>query len=92
MPIHFSEPMDATSVAASLTIEPPTAITLDWSADKTTLTVRPTSHWSAGTYHMISVEPGALAATGRPMAAVVRAAFVTRPATTGRIAATHARR
>jgi len=88
VPIHFSEPMDAASVAAALTLEPPTAVELDWNADRTTLTVRPASHWSAGAYQVVTVEPGALAATGRPMAAVARAAFVTRPATTGRIQAT----
>jgi uncharacterized protein YkwD len=88
VPIHFSEPMDPASVAASLTLEPPTAVELDWSADWTTLTVRPASHWTAGSYQVVTVEPGALAASGRPMASVARAAFVTRPATTGRIAAT----
>jgi uncharacterized protein YkwD len=88
VPIHFSEPMDAASVAAALTLEPPTAVELEWNADRTTLTVRPASHWSAGAYQVVTVEPGALAATGRPMAAVARAAFVTRPATTGRIQAT----
>src|SRR5439155_331835 len=34
VPIHFSEPMDPTSVAAALTVEPPTAVELHWSADR----------------------------------------------------------
>ncbi len=87
VPIHFSEAMDATSVAAALTVEPQTAVDLVWSPDHKTLTVRPSNHWAAGTYHVITVAPGALAASGRPMSAVVRAAFVTRTLTTGRIEA-----
>ena len=87
VPIHFSEPMDPTSVAAALTVEPPTAVELHWSADRETLTVQPSSHWPAGTYEVVTVEPGALAVSGRPMAAVARATFVTRPATIGRIQA-----
>src|SRR5215212_8814566 len=33
VPIEFSEPMDPTSVAAALKVEPPTAVELRWSAD-----------------------------------------------------------
>ena len=47
-------------------------------------------HWVPGTYHVVTVNPGALAASGRPMSSVVRAAFVTRAATTGRIETTTA--
>ncbi|HEV7810764.1 MAG TPA: Ig-like domain-containing protein, partial [Candidatus Limnocylindrales bacterium] len=53
-----------------------------------TVTVRPSTHWPAGTYEVLTVDAGALAATGRPMATVVRAAFVTRPSTTARVSAT----
>jgi len=86
--IRFSEPMDATSVAAALTVEPATAVQLGWSKDGKILTVKPANHWAAGTYHIVTVAPGALAASGRPMSSVARAAFVTRTATTGRIEAT----
>jgi hypothetical protein len=85
VPIEFSEPMDPTSVAALLSVEPPTAVTLEWSSDLRTLTVKPASHWPAGSYAVVTVQPGALAASGRPMAAVARATFVTRPVTAGRI-------
>jgi uncharacterized protein YkwD len=86
--ITFSEAMDPTSVAASVAVSPATAIRLSWNATRTVLTVRPASHWAAGTYHTITIAPGTLAAGGRPMSAVVHAAFVTRAATTGRISAT----
>lgn len=86
--ITFSEPMDPTSVAAALEIDPVTTVALSWNDARTVLTVRPTSHWSAGAYHSLAVAPGALAASGRPMSGAVRAVFITRSATSGRIAAT----
>ena len=88
--ITFSEAMDPTSVARSLSINPANTVELGWNPAGTILTIRPTSHWAAGTYHSLSVAPGALAANGRPMSSAVRAAFVTRPVTTGRIVATKA--
>ncbi|HET7031209.1 MAG TPA: Ig-like domain-containing protein [Candidatus Limnocylindrales bacterium] len=86
--IRFSEAMDPRSVGAALSIVPPAAVTTTWNAARTVLTVQPSTHWAAGTYQTITVEPGALAAGGRPMSDPVRAVFVTRPATTGHIAAT----
>jgi uncharacterized protein YkwD len=88
--IRFSEAMDQRSVAASLAIQPATAVRLSWNAAGTILTVRPASHWAAGMYHTITIAPGTLAAGGRPMAAAVRAAFVTRPTTSGTIVPTTA--
>ena len=85
VPIEFSEPMDPTSVAAALKVEPPTSVELRWSPDHRTVAVQPSSHWQAGSYQVVTVQPGALAVSGRPMAAVVRATFVTRPQTVGRI-------
>ena len=86
--IAFSAPMDEKSVAASLDIEPAAAVDLSWDASKTRLTITPRHGWSAGTYHTITVRPGALGASGRPMAVPARAVFLTRSATVGTIAAT----
>jgi uncharacterized protein YkwD len=86
--ITFSEAMDPRSVAATLTVTPWTATELSWDATRTILTVRPATHWAPGTYHTISIAAGTLAAGGRPMLSAVHAAFVTRPATSGRITAT----
>ena len=86
--IAFSAPMDAKSVAASLTIEPTAGVALSWDATGTRLTVTPTTGWAPGTYHTITVRPGALGASGRPMAVPARAVFLTRSATVGRIEAT----
>lgn len=90
IPIEFSEPMDPTSVAAALSVEPAAAVELQWSADHKRLTVVPSGHWPAGTYEVLTVQPGALAQSGRPMSSVVRAAFVTRSAILGRIVASGA--
>ncbi len=88
--ITFSEAMDPLSVAHSLSVAPANTVELAWNPAWTVLTIRPTSHWAAGAYHTLSVDPGALSAAGRPMSSPVRAAFVTRPVTTGRIVATKA--
>jgi uncharacterized protein YkwD len=86
--IAFSAPMDPKSVEASLVVEPATAVDLAWDAGGTRLTVSPRNGWSAGTYHTITVRPGALGSSGRPMSEPARAVFLTRLATTARIEAT----
>jgi uncharacterized protein YkwD len=86
--ISFSAPMDQTSVAASLDVDPSVPVTLAWDETGTRLTIAPKSGWSPGTYHTITVRPGALGASGRPMAVPARAVFLTRAATVGRIEAT----
>jgi uncharacterized protein YkwD len=86
--IEFTTPMDATSVAANLEIDPPTAVELAWDDAFRRLTVTPSVRWAPDTLHTITVMPGALARTGRPLAVPVREAFLTRPTTAGRIAPT----
>jgi len=78
--IAFSTPMQARSVEAALRVDPATAVELSWNADATVLSVVPRGTWRTATYHTITVEPGALAATGRPLTVPARAAFLTRPA------------
>jgi uncharacterized protein YkwD len=86
--ISFTTPMERASVEAALTVEPRTDVTFRWSAEDTVLSIVPASHWEAGTFYTITVRPGALASTGRPMTSPVRAAFLTRAATTATLAAT----
>lgn len=85
--IEFSSPMDAGSVAASLKIEPPTAVRLGWDGAGRVLTITPTAHWAPGTLHSITVDAGALATNGVPMVSPERAAFLTRGVTNGAISA-----
>ncbi len=86
--IRFSAPMDHRSVAAAVRVEPATSTALSWDASSTVLTVAPADHWMAGTFHTVSVQAGALAASGQPLARPARAAFLTRAATPVSAAAT----
>ncbi len=86
--IDFSVPMDQRSVAAALTVTPNVAVRLSWDDAGQVVTVTPQHGWVAGTYHTITVEAGALAASGVPMASPARAAFLTRENGGARIGAT----
>ncbi|HET9347209.1 MAG TPA: Ig-like domain-containing protein [Candidatus Limnocylindrales bacterium] len=86
--LAFSGPMDKRSVAASIDVSPRTAVHLSWDATRSRLTVSPAGGWLAGTYYTVTVRAGALGESGRPMAVPARAVFLTRQATTGRIAPT----
>ena len=86
--VRFNTPMDRDSVAASLRVRPVQDVDLAWDATGRTLTITPTKAWQADTLSSVVVDPGALAENGRPMVQPVRAAFLTRAATDGRIEAT----
>jgi uncharacterized protein YkwD len=86
--IEFSAAMDPVSVAAAITIQPATPIVLSWDATATVLTVGPKSRWTPATFHTITVLAGALARSGQPLVRPVRAAFLTRAATTASVLAT----
>ncbi len=76
--IEFTTPMNPASVAASVTVDPPTSVELIWNGARDTLTIEPATTWAPGVYHNISVQAGALAVTGQPLARPARAAFLTR--------------
>ena len=86
--IGFSTPMQRASVAAALVVDPPTAVELHWSADDTTVTIVPVGHWAVDTYHTITVKPGVLASSGRPLTTPIRSAFLTRGPATAALGAT----
>lgn len=86
--ISFTTSMDPGSVASAVTVDPPTPVDLAWDAAGRTLTIAPRAHWSPGAYYTVSVQAGALADTGQPLAQPARAAFLTRDATTSTVAST----
>jgi uncharacterized protein YkwD len=86
--ISFSTPMDPGSVASAVTVDPPTPVELSWDPSARLLTISPESHWSPGAFYTVSVQAGALAGTGQPLAQPARAAFLTREATTSSVAPT----
>ncbi len=85
--LHFGAPMDPRSVAALLFVEPPTPVDLTWAPDGTELVVRPREAWAPGTQTTVTIEAGALLASGRPTADPIWATFQTRPATRATLSA-----
>jgi uncharacterized protein YkwD len=86
--IAFSTPMNTDSVAASLRIEPAAVVEASWDAARTLLTLTPRTGWRPGTFYTVTVQPGALAESGRPLSRPVLAAFLIRDATGARVEAT----
>ncbi len=86
--IVFSTPMERESVEAAVSVQPSLGVSLLWNDDATSVSIVPDQHWAPSTYYTVSVGPGALATTGRPMTDPVRAAFLTRDATSAAVAAT----
>jgi hypothetical protein len=86
--VTFSHPMDRASVAEAVSVSPSLAVQLEWNPAGTTLTVRPATRWTTGTYYTITVGSSAADRDGHQLGAPMRVAFVTRTATLGRIAAT----
>jgi hypothetical protein len=86
--IVFSTPMERESVEAAVSVEPALGVSLVWNDDDTSVSIVPAEHWSPSTYYTVTVGPGALATTGRPMTQPARAAFLTREAASAAIAAT----
>jgi uncharacterized protein YkwD len=85
--ITFTTAMDRRSVEASLAVRPATPVRLTWNAASTIVTVEPAEHWAPDTFHTITIEPGTLAASGRPLTKPARTEFLTRSATTGTLVA-----
>ena len=86
--ISFPEAMNTASVERLVRIEPATSVSFDWDATATLLTITPRDTWALGKIHTVTIEAGALDATGRPLGHQIRSAFVTREAVTATISAT----
>jgi uncharacterized protein YkwD len=86
--IEFTTPMNPGSVAASVTVDPPTPVNLAWDASGEKLTITPKTAWAPGALHTVSVQAGALAESGQPLARPARAAFLTRQPVSATIAST----
>ncbi len=88
--IDFSAPMDPASVATALSVDPPAPVTLGWDTGGTRLVVTPTNGWDPATYYTVTVGSSARDENGASLDGPARAAFITRPATVGRITASAA--
>jgi uncharacterized protein YkwD len=86
--VTFSRPMDPASVVAALQVDPFVGIELAWNEGGTELSIAPAQAWAPDTYYTISVGESARDASGDALASPIRAAFLTRPATSAQIGAT----
>lgn len=86
--ISFPQAMNTASVERLVRVEPLTAVSFGWDPTATRLAITPRVAWALGTIHTVTVEAGALDATGRPLGHQIRSAFVTREAVTATISAT----
>jgi len=84
----FATPMDQASVAAELSVDPVTPVTLAWLDTGRKLLVSPRVGWSPETYYTITIGPAARDAAGAAITYPLRTAFFTRGPTGARIVAT----
>ncbi len=86
--VDFGAPMDAASVEGALSVEPASSVTLGWSQDGQRLSVAPVARWLPATFYTVTVGTAARDRDGRRLASPLRAGFLTRAPTTGRLTAT----
>lgn len=77
--IQFSAPMNPPSVERALRIEPATEVVYDWNADRTTLTITPTTALQTGTRYRITITEAALSRHFRPLTQPFTFTFETAP-------------
>jgi uncharacterized protein YkwD len=86
--IDFSSPMDVSSVARAIRVDPPALVRLAWQYQSRRLVVTPVRPWAPGTLVTITVGTTAADQVGAVLATPTRASFLTRPEATAAIAAT----
>jgi uncharacterized protein YkwD len=86
--VDFDAPMDASSVAGAVTVEPASEVRLSWSEDGRRLAVEPLGSWRPATLYTVTVGTAAHDREGRALTEPMRAGFLTRAATTARLALT----
>ncbi len=84
----FAAPMDPASVAAGISVDPQTPVTLTWQDGGRALLVSPRDGWAPDTYYTITLAAGSRDAAGTSLPDPLRTAFYTRGPTGARIAAT----
>lgn len=75
--VEFDQPMDRTSVAASLRVEPDASYTIDWDASGRVATLVPDTAWVPDTLYRIQVDATARSAAGGTLAAPLRSIVLT---------------
>ena len=86
--VDFDAPMDAASVADAVQVDPASEVRLSWSEDGRRLAVEPLGTWRPATLYTVTVGTAAHDREGRALTDPMRAGFLTRVATTARLALT----
>lgn len=86
--VSFDAPMDPSTVAAALRLEPDTAVSFAWDTAGRALRVSPLGQWKPGTLYVLTVSTAARAVDGGALRKAVRSTILTAAAGTGRISAT----
>lgn len=84
----FAAPMDPASVAAAISVDPATPVSLAWLDAGRRLLVSSRDGWAPETYYTITIGSTARDATGIALTDTLRTAFYTRGPTSARIVAT----
>ena len=84
----FATPMDPASVAAALSVDPATRVSLAWLDSGRKLLITSVDGWAPETYYTISISAAARDASGAALPDSLRTAFYTRGPTGARIVAT----
>ena len=85
--VDFAAPMDASSVADAVRVDPAGEVRLSWSEDGRRLAVEPVGSWRPATLYTVTVGTAARDREGRNLATPLRAGFLTQDATSGSLAA-----
>ena len=80
--LNFPSPMDAPSVASSLTLLPQASVHLAWSEDARHLHVTPVNRWLTDTRYLLQLPASAQLANGSVLGAPLQFAFTTETAPT----------
>ena len=78
--VSFNQPMNHPSTESAVQITPATNVSFAWSASSDKLSVLPTSgNLAPNTQYQVTIGPGAMTASGKPLAAAQTITFVTQP-------------
>ncbi len=78
--LDFAEPMDRSSVEATISIRPTASVRALWRADGRALQLVPVSHWQTDTRYLVTVAADARRADGRELGEARQMSFTTQTA------------
>jgi hypothetical protein len=86
--VQFNKPMNESSVAAALTVQPAIQYGLQWDATSQVLSIVPASHWDPYTNYTVDVTSAATDQEGLSLSTEIHTAFESGSPTIGTISAT----